>query len=90
LEAPAERITFVPPVYPRTSKWYGLTGHVTLAVVVRPDGTVANRPRVVAALPSGRGFEEAAVDAVKKWRFSPATREGKAVESNLTIGVNFE
>jgi periplasmic protein TonB len=89
-DRPAERVTFVPPVYPPTAKWSGVKGHVTLAIVVRADGTVAHRPRVVAARPAGRGFEEAAAEAALKWRFSPAIRRGQPVESTLTIGVEFE
>ena len=89
-DGPAERMTFVPPRYPATAKWLGVKGHVDLAIIVRADGSVANRPRVVAARPTGRGFEQAAVDAVQKWRFKPALRGGRPVESNLRIDVDFE
>jgi protein TonB len=67
-----------------------LKGHVTVAIVVKADGTIANDLRVVAAHPAGRGFEEAALDAVHKWRFNPAVSEGKPVESRLTLEVEFE
>jgi TonB family protein len=86
----AERITFVPPVYPATAKWLGVKGHVTLAIDVRADGSVANRPRVVAVHPAGRGFEEAAINAVRTWRFKPAIRGGRPVASSLRIDVDFE
>jgi TonB family protein len=89
-DGPAERISFVPPGYPATAKWLGVKGHVTLAIAVRADGSVANRPRVVAAHPAGRGFEEAAVNAVRTWRFKPAIRGGRPVASSLSIDVDFE
>jgi protein TonB len=89
-DKPAERIASVPAVYPAKAKWLGMKGHVTLAIVVRADGTVADRMRVVAVHPTGRGFEEAAVHAVRMWRYNPAVRRGKPVESNLTIGVDFD
>ncbi len=89
-DGPAERIMFVPPVNPATSKSSGEKGHVTLAIIVRPDGFVANRARVVAVQPAGRGFEEAAVDAVQRWRFRPAIRGGRPVVSSLSIDVDFE
>ena len=89
-DAPPERVVAVPPVCPPTAKWLNLKGHVTLAIVVKVDGTVADRPRAVAARPAGRGFEEAAIDAVRKWRFNPAIRGGKPVEASLTIGVDIE
>lgn len=88
-DGPAERIAFVPPVYPAKAKRPGVKGQVTLAIVVRADGSVANRPRVVAAHPAGRGFEEAAVDAVQRWRFKPAIRGGRPVASSLRIDVDF-
>jgi protein TonB len=89
-DGPAKRIEFVPPVHPRTARWLGKTGHVTLAIVVKADGTVAKGPRVMSVRPAGRGFAEAAIDAVQKWRFSPAIERGKPVASNITVDVQFE
>jgi protein TonB len=34
-------------------------------------------------------FDEAALDAVKKWRFSPGTRDGKPVAMQIKVEVNF-
>jgi TonB family protein len=90
VDGPAERITFAPPVYPASAKWLGVKGHVTLAIDVRADGSVENRPRVVAAHPAGRGFETAAVDSVRTWRFKPAIRGGRPVASSLRIDVDFQ
>jgi protein TonB len=68
----------------------GKTGHVTLAIVVKADGTVATKPRVVAVHPPGRGFAESAIDAVRKWRFSPAIQRGRPIASFITVDVEFE
>lgn len=89
-DKPAEQITYVPPVYPRTARWLGINGHVTLAIVVRADGTVTKTPHVVTVNPTGQGFAESALDAVRTWRFTPAIREGRPVKSTLTIDVEFE
>ena len=89
-DRPAERITFVPPVYPRTGRWLGSKGHVTLAIVVKANGKVAGSPRVLAVDPPNQGFAESAIAAVHTWRFSPALRAGKPVKSTLTIDVAFE
>jgi TonB family protein len=89
-ESPPQRISAVAPVFPTLAKRLNLTGHVTLAIVVLPDGTVADEPRVVSAVPAGRGFERAAADAVRQWRFQPATRDGQPVAANLTVGVDFK
>ena len=89
-DAPPEAITTATPAYPATAKWLGIKGHVKLEVVVRADGTVGSRPRVLSATPAGRGFEESAVAAVREWRFKPALRGGTPVESKTTVDLDFE
>jgi protein TonB len=89
-DRPAAPVTSIPPVYPPTAKWLGVKGHVTLAIVVLADGSIADRPRVIAARPTGRGFEDAAVEATAGWRFRPAVRGGQPIASKLTIDVDFE
>jgi protein TonB len=88
-ETLAERITYVPPVYPRTARWLRTAGHVTLAIVVKADGTVAKTPRVLAENPPGQGFAQAAVEAVRSWTFSPALRKGHPVKSTVTVDIEF-
>jgi TonB family protein len=59
-----------------------------LEAAVLPDGSVGqvkvldcSRPKV--------GFEDAAVAAVKQWRFEPGTRDGQPVEFSLKFRLNF-
>jgi TonB family protein len=89
-DAAAERIGYVEPVYPATAKWLGVKGHATLGILVQADGSVARSVSVVDAVPPGRGFEEASIDAVRKWRYQPATRGGRPVASRMTVTVDFE
>jgi len=35
------------------------------------------------------GFDKAAIDAVKKWRFTPAAKDGKPVAAMITVQVSF-
>lgn len=91
LDRRAARISYVPPVYPPAARLLKKGGgHVTLAILVKPDGTVGTEPRVVAVRPAGRGFAESAIEAVQKWRFSPAIQRGRPVESYITVDVEFE
>jgi len=45
-------------------------------------------PRVVGANPAGV-FEQAAIDAVRKWRFKPARRQGISIEQRVKQKVVF-
>jgi protein TonB len=45
------------------------------------------RVQVVHAL--GKGLDEKAVEAVRRYRFKPATLQGKPVAVELNIEVNF-
>ena len=35
-------------------------------------------------------FDESAIDAVKKWKFAPATKDGKPVAVEINIEINFK
>jgi TonB family protein len=70
-EMPPERTRYVEPTYPQRAKEMGVTGVVELRVLVQASGKVAVA-RVVAVEPAGYGFEQAAVEAAERWRFTPA------------------
>lgn len=89
-DAPAQRVTYVEPVYPATAKWLGVKGRVTLEILVQPDGTVARSVKLIHAIPAERGFEEASIQAVRQWRYSPAMRGGRPVASKLTVQLAVE
>jgi len=59
---------------------------VLIAVIVQVDGTVKD-PRVVRSV--GYGLDEAAIEAVKKWRFKPGTKDGKPVPVYAQIEIDF-
>ena len=64
----------------------GITGDVLLEVVVRSDGSIGTT-RVLQGL--GYGLEQRAIDAVRQWRFAPATRKGAPVDVLVEIAVEF-
>ena len=61
-------------------------GVVRLRAIVRRDGTV-DSIQVIQGL--GSGLDEAAIAAVRQWRFQPATRNGEAVDFFITLDMNF-
>jgi len=78
----------VDPIYPPAARNARLQGEVVLEIVVRKDGTVdASSIKVVKGM--GMGLTQAAQDAVKKWRFKPATRHGLPVDVIDRIEVSF-
>ena len=76
-------------VYPEEAYRQKVEGVVKVAYDVTVDGTVENA-RVVESKPPGV-FDAAALDAVRKWRFHPAVRNGKAVATqNMVSPVKFK
>ena len=74
------------PPYPQSAWATGTQGTVTLEVVVRTDGRVG-AVEVLEGLPNG--IDEAAVEAVKRWQFQPATRDGRAVAVYHRLTLKF-
>lgn len=75
------------PRYPSAARRRGIEGTVTLEVLVSPAGLPE---RVAIARSSGSGLlDEAAVEAVRRWRFRPARRGSEAVEGLVSVPVTF-
>lgn len=67
-------------VYPAEARAAGVEGRVVVRYDITSDGRVVNAA-VVSAAPSGV-FEDAALAAVRSWRFRPAVARGEAVAAN--------
>jgi protein TonB len=83
--AAPERIKHVPPVYPDIAIRARVSGVVILELLVSPGGDVTDA-RVLKSIPL---FDQAAIDAVRQWRYAPTTLNGVAVPVILTVTVNF-
>lgn len=76
------------PRYPELAKRRGYEGKAVLSVEVLEDGTVG---RIKLAESSGFDIlDRAALRAVRRWRFFPATRYGKKVRQVVMVPVRFE
>ena len=68
----------LPPAYPAMARRLGEEGEVQLDIHVAQDGAV---DEVRLKKSSGSGLlDRTAIDTVKKWRFKPATVDGKPVD----------
>ncbi len=86
---PMQLVSGSGPIYPTLAKAEGLEGMVRVRYGVSVDGRVVNA-RIDSAEPSGV-FEEAALTAVRSWRYSPALKEGEPVAvENVVSTVRFE
>jgi protein TonB len=82
-----EVVNKVNPVYTEAARRARIQGVVIVEAIIDKQGNVTN-VRVLKALPMG--LDQAAVDAVKKWRFKPATLNGRPVNVYFVLTVNFQ
>jgi protein TonB len=76
-----------PPMYPETARRAGWEGRVTVRVEVSADGLPMS---VALQKSSGYGIlDQAALRAVKTWRFQPRTMGGVAMAGMVDVPVNF-
>jgi len=83
------RIEAVQPIYPPRAREEQVEGRVILQAVIGVDGSLSDI-QVLRAEPRGMGFEEASIDAARRWRYEPATRDGEPVAVYFSIVMNFE
>lgn len=76
------------PAYPWVSRRRGEQGRVILDVAVTADGH-AKEVRIKKTSGSAR-LDQAALAAVKKWRFSPAGSGGRAIAGHIDIPITFQ
>lgn len=81
----ANLIHDVTPVYPAEAGRERIEGAVVLQAVIGKDGTVQD-VQVVSGLPL---LAQAAIDAVKQWRYRPYLLNGEPVEVDSRITINF-
>lgn len=77
----------VPPAYPQRAKQAKLEGYVTMAVTIRPDGTVAD-VEVTESKPP-RLFDSAAVQAMQRWKFRPKIVNGQPQSQRAQQTIEF-
>ena len=78
----------VPPRYPQRAMRRGEGGLVRVQVVVAPNGEATSV--TIATSSESRDLDKAALDAVRRWKFRPAQRNGVAVSGSLIVPIEFK
>jgi TonB family protein len=79
------KIVDVPPVYPAAARAAGIQGIVILEATIDTQGYVADA-HVLRGVPE---LDDAALDAVRQWAYTPTLLSGQPVAVVMTVTVNF-
>ena len=82
---PPRKVVDVAPVYPALARTARVTGIVILEAVIDAGGQVES-VRILRSIPM---LDQAAVNAVRQWRFTPTLLNGEPVPIVMTVTVNF-
>ena len=77
-----------PPMYPGYAFEHNLEGLVVLRVDVAADGSVT-KAVVERSEPKGV-FDQAAMEAVRHWKFNPALKDGEAIAGQVRVPIEFK
>ncbi|MEO5959714.1 MAG: TonB family protein [Opitutaceae bacterium] len=86
LDRHPEPIVQPAPVYPRSMLHEGADGVVTVEFIVDSQGRVLN---AFAYESSHRGFDDAAIVGVKRWKFHAGMRGGRKVNTRMRVPIIF-
>ncbi len=82
---PPDRIRNVAPVYPAIAQQARVQGTVIIQAVIGPDGKVRDT-QILRSIPL---LDDAAVDAVRRWEYTPTLLNGVPVPVIMTVTVIF-
>jgi TonB family protein len=81
----ARMISSIPPVYPALAKAQHISGEVRIDALIDANGRVTTMKVV-----SGPTLlHQAAMDALRQWKYQPATLDGKPVAMHLAVTIQF-
>lgn len=82
---PAKLLSSVQPVYPSLAKSQHVAGDVKINALIDTNGRVTTMKVI-----SGPAMlHQAAQDALRQWKYQPATLDGKFVQMQLTVTLQF-
>jgi TonB family protein len=86
-EKSLQRLEYVAPKFPASTRNRNVNGWVELEFTVKPDGSTGDI--VVTNSSPRKTFDTAAMSAVRQWRYKPVMRDGQAVEQRAAVRIRF-
>lgn len=84
---PPTVVSRVDPQYPRPARLAGIEGRVVLEAILDTQGRIGSDIKVLRSVPQ---LDDAAIAALRRWRFKPARNEGgQAVPVILEVPIRF-
>ena len=82
----ARLVSSVPPVYPQLAKNQRLSGDVTIDALIDAHGNVS----AMKVISGPALLHQSAMDALRQWKYQPATLNGQATPMHLTVTLQFK
>ncbi len=83
---PPAKVRDAAPVYPAIAQSARISGVVIIQATIGVDGTVIDAT-VLRSVPL---LDQAALEAVRQWRYTPSSLNGRPVAVIMTVTVNFQ
>ena len=83
--SPPAKLHHVDPIYPDIAAYARVDGVVILEATIDPEGNV-QQLRVIRSIPM---LDDAALDAVRQWKYEPTIVSGTPVPILMTVTVTF-
>ena len=81
----ARLVSSVPPVYPSLAKTQRVAGNVVIDALIDANGRVTT----MKVMSGPTLLHQAAMDALRQWKYQAATLDGKPVAMHLTVTIQF-
>jgi TonB family protein len=79
------KVKDVAPIYPEEARLGRIEGDVVIEAMVGVNGTVTDA-KVVQSIPA---LDQAAIEAVRQWQYTPTQKDGVTVPVIMTVTVHF-
>ena len=82
---PPQLVSSVLPIYPQIAQQAGVEGDVVVQASIDKSGNVSSTKVLYGPMM----LRQAAIDAVRRWKYEPALLDGKAVATQMTVRIRF-